>query len=185
MATKSCPSCGADVPVVASRCKHCFFDFTADAAESKKSNAIVSLLGFIFVLLLIGAGTAYSLAGSQKAEKVVIDQETRSIIYTRTSASGTETERVNFDQIEKVKHIIGGEDAMYEVIAVGTNGKDYLLKLSPDENLNGDGAHLAKVMGKPFEEISTIPGKETIVPGMPTPGVGGAAGTPAPAGAPH
>lgn len=181
MATKTCPSCGADVPVVASRCKHCFFDFTADTAESKKSNAIVGLLGFIFVLLLIGAGTAYSLAGSQKAEKVIIDQETKSIIYTRTSATGTETERVNFDQIEKVKHIIGGEDAMYEVIAVGRDGKDYRLKLSPDQNLNGDGAHLAKIMNKPFEEISTIPGKETItsgagLPSAPQPGAPTGAG---------
>lgn len=162
MATKTCPSCGADVPVVASRCKHCFFDFTAEAAEAKKSSAIVSLLGFIFVLLLIGAGTASMLADSQRAEKVIIDQETKSIIYTRTSATGTETERVTFDQVEKVKHIIGGDDAMYTVVAVGTGGKEYRLKVSADQNLNGDGAHLAKIMGKPFEEISTIPGKETI-----------------------
>lgn len=170
MATKTCPSCGADVPIVASRCKHCFFDFTADAAETKKSSAIVGLLGFIFVLLLIGAVTAGSLADSQRAEKVIIDQETKSIVYTRTSATGTETERVNFEQVQKVKHIVGGKDALYEVIAVGTNGKEYRLKLSPDKNLSGDGEHIAKIMGKPFEEISTIPGQET--PGTST----GAAG---------
>ena len=182
MATKTCPSCGADVPIVASRCKHCFFDFTADAAESKKSNAIVGLLGFIFVLLLIGAGTAGMLADSQRAEKVIIDQETKSIVYTRTSATGTETERVNFDQVQKVKHVVGGKDALYEVIAVGNNGKEYRLKLSPDQNLSSDGSHIAKIMGKPFEEISTIPGQEApgvspgVLPGVSTGTSTGAAG---------
>lgn len=158
MATKTCPSCGADVPTAAARCKHCFFDFSAEHAEAKKSSAVVGLLGFIFVLTLIGLGTATFLLEYQKAEKVIVDEETKSIVYTRTSASGTKTERVTFDKVAKVQHVIGGDDAMYTVIAVGQDGKDYLLKLSTSESLAGDAAHMAALMDKPYEEINHVPG---------------------------
>ncbi len=158
MATKTCPSCGAEVPTAAARCKHCFFDFSAEGAEAKRSNAIVGLLGFILVLLLIGLGTSYYLLDYQQAEKVIVDEETKSIVYTRTSASGTKTERVNFDRISKVQHVIGGDDAMYTVIAQATDGKEYLLKLSTSESLAGDAAHMAALMDKPYEEVNHVPG---------------------------
>ncbi len=158
MASKTCPSCGAEVPSAAARCKHCFFDFSGEGAEAKRGNAIVGLLGFIFVLLLIGLGTSYYLLGYQKAEKVIVDEETKSIVYTRTSATGTETERVRFDRVAKVQHVIGGDDAMYTVIALASDGKEYLLKLSTSKSLAGDAAHMAALMDKPFEEINHVPG---------------------------
>lgn len=160
MATKTCPSCGAEVPTAAARCKHCFFDFSAEGSEAKRGNAIVGLLAFILVLLLIGLGTSRLLLDFQKAEKVIVDEETKSIVYTRTSATGTETERVNFSKVAKVQHVVGGEGAMYTVIAVGTDGKNYLLKLSSSESLAGDAAHMAALMDKPYEEINTIPGSK-------------------------
>ena len=46
MATKTCPSCGEDVPVVADRCKHCFHDF--NEAPPKKS-------GLFGLMLLLAA----------------------------------------------------------------------------------------------------------------------------------
>ena len=49
MATKTCPSCGEDVPVAASRCKHCFHDFTE---VQKKRNPLVGMLAFLAVLLI-------------------------------------------------------------------------------------------------------------------------------------
>lgn len=160
MATKSCPSCGADVPTTASRCKHCFYDFLSEGAEAKKNNAVIGLLGFILALLLIGLGVTRYLADYQKAEKVIIDEETKSIVYTRTSASGTETERVSFAQVQKVQHVIGGDEAMYAVVAVGGGGREYLLKLSTAESLAGDAAHMAAIMDKPYEEINHVPGAE-------------------------
>ena len=170
MQTKTCPSCGAEVPSAAARCKHCFYDFSAEGAQSKSGNALVGLLSFILVLLLIGLGTSYYLLGYQKAEKVIVDQETKSVVYTRTSSTGTETERVPFAIIQKVQHVIGGDQAMYKVVAKGTNGKDYLLKMSTSDNLAGDAAHMAGLMGKPYEEVNHVPGTEE--------GLGGTTSTP-------
>ena len=43
---KTCPSCSAEVPFEASRCKHCFHDFSE--AQVKKSNPMVALLALHF-----------------------------------------------------------------------------------------------------------------------------------------
>jgi len=176
--TKTCPSCGAEVPSAAARCKHCFYDFAAEGAQSKSSNALIGLLSFILVLLLIGLGTSYYLLGYQKAEKVIVDQETKSVVYTRTSSEGTETERVPFALIQKVEHVIGGDKAMYKVVAMGSNGKEYLLKMSTSDSLAGDAAHMAAVMGKPYEEVNHIPGTEESLGGR----SGSSAGTSATSG---
>ena len=35
MATKTCPSCGEEVPVAAARCKSCFYDFNEEPEQNK------------------------------------------------------------------------------------------------------------------------------------------------------
>ena len=42
MSTKTCPSCGADVPEAAPRCKHCFHDFTE--VPQRSSSGLMGLL---------------------------------------------------------------------------------------------------------------------------------------------
>ncbi len=155
MATKSCPSCSAEVPVEASRCKHCFHDFTED--PPKKSGPLV-LLGFLAAMLVVGGATLAYIFHFNAAERIVVDQETHSIVITRTASTGTDTERVSFDRVSKVEHVMGGEDAMFEVVAVTADGKRYVVQSSDDKPLTGHAQHIAAVIDKPFVEVKNIKG---------------------------
>lgn len=155
MATKSCPSCSAEVPVEASRCKHCFHDFTED--PPKKSGPMV-LLGFLALMMVLGAATLAYLFKFQTADRVVVDEETHSIVITHTSRMATDTERVSFDRVVKVEHVMGGEDAMFEVVAVTDDGKRYIVKSSGEKPLTGDAQHIASVIDKPYVEVKNIKG---------------------------
>ena len=83
MATKTCPACGAEVPQVAQRCKHCFHDF--DETPVKKRGLVI-LLGFVAMMAIFGASTLAWVFYFSVAEKIVVDAETQSIVISRTSA---------------------------------------------------------------------------------------------------
>ena len=154
METKECPSCYADVPVVASRCKHCFHDFNEE--PPKKSNNFIGLLVLLLILVAIGSGTFYYVSHGMKSERILVDAETQSIVVTRTSGSGTTTERVNFVDIEKVEYVMGGETKTFEVVAVTSKGDRYLIQSSGDKPLKGHAEHIAAVIDKPLVEIRNI-----------------------------
>lgn len=154
MATKTCPSCAAEVPVAASRCKYCFHDFTE--APPKKKSGLVGLALLLAAMAIFGAGTLGYIFYFQAAERTVVDQETKSIVITRTTATNTSTERVPFDRVTKVEHVMGGEKATFEVVAVTGDGSRYIIKQSDEKPLQGDAEHIASVIGKPMEEVRNI-----------------------------
>ena len=154
MATKTCPSCAAEVPVAASRCKYCFHDFTE--APPKKKSGLIGLAALLALMAIIGTGTLGYVYYYQAAERTVVDQETKSIVITRTTATGTSTERVDFDSVVKVEHVMGGENATFEVVAVTSDGDRVIIKQSDEKPLKGDAEHIASVIGKPMEEVRNI-----------------------------
>ncbi|MCB9777492.1 MAG: hypothetical protein H6742_02915 [Alphaproteobacteria bacterium] len=153
MATKTCPSCGAEVPTVAAVCKHCFHDF--NEVPEKKTNPIVIFLGVLVLMSVVGAGLFAHLYYTNAAEKTVVDQETQSIVITRTTAAKTSTERITFAEVAKIEHVMGGDTAMFEVVAVTDDGQRVVIQTS-DRPLKGHAEHIAAVMDKPLEEISNI-----------------------------
>ena len=155
MEMKECPSCGNDVPAVASRCKHCFHDFTEEPVK-KSGSGLIGLLGLLVVLGLLGAGTFSYIYYFNAAEHIVVDAETESIVITRTSSSGTTTQRVNFADIEKVEYILGGQTSTFEVVAVTGAGERYIIQASSDKQLDGHAQHIAAVIDKPLVEIRNI-----------------------------
>jgi len=155
VATKTCPACGAEVPQVAQRCKHCFHDF--DETPVKKRGLVI-LLGFVAMMAIFGASTLAWVFYFSVAEKIVVDAETQSIVISRTSATDTSTERVPFASIEKIEHVMGGENAMFEVVAVTSDGKRYIVKQSGDAPLLGDAEHIAAVVGKPMVQVKNVRG---------------------------
>jgi len=52
--TKTCPSCNAEVPTAAERCKHCFHDFTE--APVKRANPLLPFLLLIAACGIVGGG---------------------------------------------------------------------------------------------------------------------------------
>ena len=60
--------------------------------------------------------------------------------------------------IEKIEHVMGGENAMFEVVAVTSDGKRYIVKQSGDAPLLGDAEHIAAVVGKPILKVKNVRG---------------------------
>lgn len=154
MATKTCPSCNEDVPIVAARCKHCFHNFDDDNAPAKKS--AMGLLVLLAAMVAVGSGVFWYLHTQVAAERVVIEEESQSIIITRKSASKTEATRVAFAEVTKVEYVLGGEDALYEVVAVTANGERYIIQASEDTPLDGQAELIARTMDKPMERVRNI-----------------------------
>ncbi len=157
MSKKTCPSCGAEVPSAATRCKHCFYDFTADEQPAKKSSGLVLLLATLAAMICVGAGAMYYIVNHQAVKRnVVIDQETSSVVWTRTSSQGTETERLAFEDIVEIEFVIGGKRSTWEVYAVKTDGDRKLLHQSDESSLEGYADHISHVMEKEVVEIRNM-----------------------------
>ena len=124
MATKSCPSCIAEVPVEAFRCKHCFHDF--NTAPKKSNNGLLVLLAFFAVMLAGGGGVMAYIFETRAMETSLVDKETQSIIITRKSATTVETERILFADVKHIEYITGGSNATFEIVAVTNADKRYI-----------------------------------------------------------
>ncbi len=155
METKTCPSCGADVPAVANTCKHCFHDF--NAVVEKKTNPLVILLATLLAMAVVGAGLFAHKYYYNATESIVVDGETKSIVITKVTASKTTTDRIPFANVAKIEHVMGGEKAMYEVVAVTTQGERIIVQQS-DKPIRGHAEHVANIVDKPFEEVRNIKG---------------------------
>ena len=88
---KECPSCGASVPRSANLCKHCFHDFTDDAVPTRSGGPIF-LLGAVAAMAILGAVTFGYVASQPIEERILVDQDTRSVVWTRQYRSGIQTE---------------------------------------------------------------------------------------------
>ncbi len=156
MSKKTCPSCGAMVPTAASRCKHCFHEFGADDAP-KKSSGLVLMLATLAAMICVGAGAMWYVVNHQAVKRnVVIDQETASVIWTRTSSQGTETDRLSFAEIKEIEFVIGGKRSTWEVYAVQLDGDKKLLHQSNEGSLEGYADHISHVMEKPLVEVRNM-----------------------------
>ncbi len=153
MPTKTCPSCGAELPEAANICKHCFHDF--NEVVEKKTNPLVILLGFLVAMAVVGAAAFAHLYYTNAAERIVVDAETQSIVVTRTTAAKTTTDRIDFDDVVKIEHVMGGDKAMFEIVAVTSEGERVIIKTS-EAPLKGHAEHIAAVVDKPLEEIRNI-----------------------------
>ena len=155
MASKDCPSCGTTVPVEAFRCKHCFHDFSD---QPRKSSGPMVLLGFFAAMAIVGAATFWWVFNRQAQERIVVDAETQSIVITRTSGSGVDSKRIDFANVEKVEYVMGGENAMFEVVAVTLTGSRHIVQQSNDTSLSASADRVSRIVGKPLVEVKNVRG---------------------------
>ena len=151
MAMKTCPSCHADVPAAAARCKHCFHDFT-EAPPKSKASGLVGFLGLLALMAVIGAGTLWFVNDRQGTQQIVVDEETQSIIFTKKTTSGTSTDRLSFNEVAKVELLMGGGDATWEVALITLDDSRWVLNQSDDTSLKGYAEQVSAVMEKPLVE---------------------------------
>ena len=155
MDTKTCPSCGADLPRVAKRCRECFHDLRDKAAASPGGGSaavngmllLVGALGVMAVLLAIALGTIVSFPLDSKIQ---VNKESQYVIITRQYVSGIKSDRVPFSDIVAVKHVIPSA-GVFRNIAIRTDRSELTIA-QVDHSLKGDAERYAEVMNKPFTE---------------------------------
>lgn len=157
MATKTCPNCAAEIPAAASRCKHCFHEF--EESEGRGGRGPLLLIGLVAAMVCVGAAVMYYVTNYQSVKRnVVIDEETESVVWTRTYHDKMETERLPFEEVEKIEVVMGGKEATWEVYVHTTDGERKLLNQSEDTSLLSYTEHVAHVLEKPWFETRNIKG---------------------------
>lgn len=106
------------------------------------------MLAVILALMgVIGAGVLYY-ASNMAQEHIVVDAETKSIVFTKKFADRVETDRLPFDQVGQVVYVIGGSPDTYMVDVVLLDGSRRTIMSSDDSPQSGYADHVAAIMGK-------------------------------------
>ncbi|TVQ92698.1 MAG: zinc ribbon domain-containing protein [Deltaproteobacteria bacterium] len=155
MNTKTCPSCGAEVPTVAKRCRDCFHDFRPKSGGSSWSTAVLVLTGCVAIMAVLGAVTLGAITNFPLEEQLQVNKETRYVIATTQYVSGVRTSRVSFDEISHVEHLIVG-NGNFEIRAHKQSG-GYLTLARSKKSRKHDAENFANLMGKRFEETDNSP----------------------------
>lgn len=143
---RDCPFCGNEVPLGASRCKHCFSDLAANAG-GRKSNPFTFLLVLGLILLAVGGWMAQSNVNQSHLGNVTVDVREKRIVMVHVgSGMLPRTEQVFWDDIAHLETVaeersLGGE--FWEVRAVKNGGERILLNRS-EGDLKGYTAALSK-----------------------------------------
>lgn len=168
MSTKICPNCNAEVVDVANLCKHCFHDFHTPVV--KRKSPLWTILWFAFGSAIVSAAAFGYISSQHKTQKISVDKETQSIVFTTTYADHTEPSRVFFKDISTVEYLRNTKPRPFQVDVVTTNGERYMYSSSNDP-LDYDAKALAETVGKPFVEKNMYEGPETTwgkkAPGQP------------------
>lgn len=153
---KTCPSCGADVPVAASRCKSCFHDF--DEAPPASNGGPIYILGALAVVAVLAALMFSSLAKQPIDSKTLVDDETDSIVWTSQYQDGTvQSERLFFSEVAHVEYVIQ-RSGDFQVVAVARDGERHLVDSHPTRPLKLEAEKYAKVMEKELRIVDETVG---------------------------
>lgn len=152
---KTCPGCGEEVPSAAPRCKHCFHDFGPEVKP--RSRRLVGLFIILAIMAVSGAAVMFYITNFHSVkENVVIDEETKSVVFTRTYADKLESDRLSFNDVEKIESVVGG--SKWEVALLLKNGDRKVINRSVDQNLHPYAVHIAAVMERPLVQVNEIAG---------------------------
>lgn len=155
MKTKDCPSCGLTVPKSASRCKECFHDF--DAAPKKTSWAgPIALLMSMAAMAVVAAVTLGVIVMRPTEERILVDQDTRSVIWTTQYRTGIETERLLWDDVLKLEYVTQ-RSGTYAIKALTTAGDRRVIQEGPAP-LKSEASQYAKLMEKELVVVDETTG---------------------------
>lgn len=152
---KECPSCGTMVPASATRCKECFHDFTAVPVVRTNGGPILLLVAAA-AMAIIGAGMLWYVTGKPLEERILVDEETHSVIWTRKYRSGIETERLAWSDVAKLEYAILAS-GRFEIAAIGRKGERYIIQ-EAGSSLKSEANHYAQMMEKPLDIVDSTRG---------------------------
>ena len=155
VAMKECPSCGAEVPASAKRCKECFHDFDEPAKGTNWAGPIALLMS-LAAMVAVALVVLLWIVMQPQEQRILVDQESQSIVWTRTYVTGTTTDRLKFTdvrQLEYVQHASGG----YEIVAITGDGSRKTIEESANP-LTGQAKQYSELMEKELTVIDNTRG---------------------------
>ncbi|MBT3217837.1 MAG: hypothetical protein HN348_01990 [Proteobacteria bacterium] len=158
MSTKECPSCHAEVPVEADRCKDCFHDFTE--IPPKRSGGPLFLLGSFALMAVVGAAVLFYIVSIPVETKILVDEGTQSVVWTTKYRTRVSTDRLSWDQVGKLEYIIS-QTGGYSVVAVTLDGDRRVIR-ADTRPLKSDADQYSKLMEKPLEIVDNTRGFHTL-----------------------
>ena len=158
MKTKECPSCGAEVPKSAFRCKHCFHDLDEDqnGGSSMVWAGPIALLVSFAAMAVVGAITLAVIVSRPLEERILVDQDTRSVIWTTQYRTGITTDRLMWSDITRLEYVTRS-NGTFCVRAVTTDGSQRVIHegLGP---LTSEANQYAQLMDKDLAVIDETTG---------------------------
>jgi hypothetical protein len=152
MSYKVCPSCGSEVPEAATRCKQCFHDFSEVPARRARKTGPLAVLASVAAMAIVGSLVLFFVVNRPIEERVLVDEDTRSVVWTRKFRNTIETDRLMFDEITKLEYV-RTSDGGFEVAAIDTEGTRHVIQESPEQDLRSEATAYARLMDKPLDEI--------------------------------
>jgi hypothetical protein len=149
---KTCPNCGADVPESAVRCKSCFHDLNDEVPTTRKLGPIVLLASFAGMAVVAAIGLAVILSYPTD-QKILVDEATRSIVTVTQYRTSRETERVKWDDVERIEYVSRLNE--FEVRAVTQDGQPHTIEKGTAP-LEGAAMHYSELMGKPLKPVDEL-----------------------------
>ena len=156
MKTKECPACHETVPSSASRCKHCWHDFTEVPKSSGLMAGLVMMLVSMAGMAVVGSLVLLWLVAQPIDERILVDADTESVIWTTRYRTHTDTERLRYSDVAQVEHVTlrtGG----CEIRLKRTDGS-YKVLQEAASSLGSEARVYAEKMGKPFQMIDNTGG---------------------------
>lgn len=152
MQTKSCPSCGAEVPAVARTCKECFHDFEGPSTPPRSGSPMALLVSAV-VMVAVAAGLVGYLTSQPTDTRILVDDSTRTVQWVTQYKDGTiKTDNLSFDQIQKLEYVITSSGD-FEIAAVTASGERKVIQQHPDKPLQLQAEKYAELMGKPLDLV--------------------------------
>ena len=146
METKTCASCGEEVPTEAMNCRFCMYDFSADAAP-KSAGPLKYLAGLAFLALLAALTMVYINAKNLVVTNVLVNEGSEQIIITKNFKDHIETTTIEFNKIERLELVMGGSRFTWEVKVVDLAGTRHLIR-EDDKPLRSYAETVATIIGK-------------------------------------
>jgi hypothetical protein len=147
---KTCPSCGAEVPAAANRCKECFHDFTE---VPPRSSSPVALLVALAAMAIVGSLTFWYLTGMPTDQRILVDEGSRTVQWVKQFQDGTlDSERISFDDIGKLEYVVTSSGD-FEIVAITLSGERKLIQQDKDKPLELQAERYARVMGKTLDKV--------------------------------
>ena len=151
MSTKTCPECGAEVPVSAARCKECFHDF--HEAPASRVGPLLLLASFA-AMSVVGALVFWGISMRPLEHRVLVDEGTQAVIFTTQYRTGPVTDRLDWSDIVMLQHVVTGTGAQ-EIVAITIDGDRKVIQHSDTKPLRPEADRYGRVMNKPVTYIDS------------------------------